>query len=166
MKKMLILALTCIIVAYGSGEAFAKKTHTLRVAGGTDIEGAGLAIDASYDPRFDGLCPGYKVVNVALMNESLNIIQLDPDKDVWEVRLSGDKKAYRALNNLRTEDPGSWKALPQKVQDLIAYPLVIPIGGHMVIDLFVPGSLDLDRFNELDVTLLHLGGKLEIIVRQ
>ena len=159
-----VLAFSVILILPGA--ALAKKVQSVRVNGGTNIEGVGFVIDASYDPRFDHLCPGYKMVTVAFINQGMNVVMLDPEKDIWEVRLADDGKSYKAIHNLRSQDPKAWQALPRKVQDITAYPLAVPIGGELTIDLFVPETVDLSRFNELDMTLRSLGGRIEVMVTQ
>jgi hypothetical protein len=153
-------------MAFVTNDALAKKNNVVRAPGGTSITSAGISVDASYDPRFDSLLPGYKVVNVALVNESFNIIGLDPERDEWSIVLEGDKREHKALNNLRSQNPKAWASLPEKVKGLIAYPLVLPIGGKLAIDLFVPDSVDVVRFNELDIYLRSIDTKFEILVRQ
>jgi len=69
-----------------------KQPKLIRVPGGANIPSAGLAVDASYDPRLDDLVPGYKVINVAVFNQSLNIITLDPSSDRWWVKFADGKK--------------------------------------------------------------------------
>lgn len=165
MKKMLFVAVV-VAALMAAGTAEAKKKNVIRASGGTTISPLGFIIDASYDPRLDGLVPGYKVINVAIVNQSFNVIQLSPDKDIWEIRLQGEKRPIRAVNDLRSEAPQAWAALPQKVKDATAYPLYLPIGAQEVIDLFVPEIHDLDLFTEIDITIKALGGRLEILVRQ
>lgn len=166
MKRIIAGAVVfLLLLTIGTGAEARRKKGVLRVPGGTNIEGVGLVIDASYDPRLDGLVPGYKMLSVAIINQSFNIISLDPENDVWQVKLAGESKAHNAIYNLRSDDPKQWQALPEKLRDLLAYPLMIPIGGRDVIDLFLPERLDLERFVEVDIAIKSLGGKLEVVVR-
>ena len=163
-RALIVVAVVAALLSAGGAEA--KKKNVIQAAGGTTIPGLGLVIDASYDPRFDTLVPGYKLITVVLENASFNVIGLSPDKDLWEIRLQGEKRPIRAINDLRSEAPQAWAALPQKLKDTFAYPLYLPIGAREVIDLFVPEVHDLELFTELDITLKALGGRLEILVRQ
>lgn len=164
MKRMAMIAVMMLVMA--AMPAHAKKRGTIRVPGGTNISGVGLVIDASYDPRLDTLCPGYKVVNVVLINQSFNIFGMNPDKDRWSLQLTGSSKPIKAIHDLRSQDPQAWSMLPEAARARIAYPLVLPIGAHEVIDLFVPAAEDLTQFTELNIDLKSLPTKLEILVRQ
>ncbi|MFH0800228.1 MAG: hypothetical protein V2A66_08640 [Pseudomonadota bacterium] len=166
MKRAAFLFVLTLCAFAISGDAAAKKTSTIRATGGMNISNTGLAVDAGYDKRLDGFVPGYKVINVALFNQSLNIIGLDPEKDRWSIKLEGDGKTHPAIHDLRGQDPKAWSQVPEKARTLVAYPLVLAIGAREVVDIFVPESLDLDRFTELDIYLKSMDTKLEILVRQ
>lgn len=165
MKRVLIVLVVAMLAA-AAVPAEAKKRGVVRVAGGTNIGGVGLAIDASYDPRLDTFLPGYKIVNVVLINQSFDIVGLNPEKDVWGVRLEGAQKPIRAIHDLRGQDPKAWSSLPERARGKVAYPLVLPIGAHEVIDLFVPAEHDLDLFTELAVDIKSLASKIEVLVRE
>jgi hypothetical protein len=165
MKKYLVM-FSVLMVFFIACTVHAKKQNVIRVPGGTNIGGVGLVIDASYDPRLDTLVPGYKVVNAIVINQSFNIISLAPERDVWSVVLAGEKRPIKAIHNLRGQDPKAWSQLPERARQIVAYPLVLPIGGREVIDLFVPSNSDMEKFNELDVELATLGGKIEVLVSE
>ncbi len=166
MVRKLLLATACalFLVSCAHGASGGKKV--LRVPGGTNVPELGLATDASYDKRLDNLVPGYKVITVALVNASFNIIPLDPDKDRWWIKVAGERKKVPVLHNLRQQDPKAWSALPERVQKLVAYPLFIPIGARQAVDLFVPEQYDLETFTELIVKLAAIRPRIEVLVSQ
>jgi hypothetical protein len=172
-KKVSVIALIVILCVVFVGAADAKKYSrrkskrptTLRVPGGANIPSVGLAIDASYDPRLDDLVPGYKVVNVALFNQSFNIIVLDPSMDKWWVNFPDGRKK-KVLFDLRSQAPEVWSKLPEKAKSLIAYPLYLPVGARQVIDLFVPDKYNAAAFNAVILKLRSLPVTLEILASQ
>lgn len=168
MKKTSLLAMFVLMIVTMAivPQAFAKKVQVIRTPGGSNIESLGLVIDASYDPRLDTLVPGYKVINIVLINQSFSIVMLDPDKDKWEIKLAGGGKTVTALHNLRSSDPKAWSALPEKAKKLIGYPLALPIGAREVIDIFVPDKVDVAKFNQLDVYFRSINTKIEVLVSQ
>lgn len=166
MKKKIALCLVAVFFAACSHSAFAKKKQEFRAPGGATINPIGISIDASYDPRLDGFVPGYKVINVALMNQGFNIIYLDPEKDRWKIKLADERKAVKVIHDLRNKDPEAWSKLPQHAKELMGYPLVLPIGGREVVDLFVPEEVPVEKFNELEFSLKRMNANFEIIVRQ
>jgi len=153
-----------VVIMFGV-DSHAKRKETLRVVGGATIPKYGIAVDASYDHRFDNYVPGYKVLQVAIVNESFNMIPMDPQKDKWVVHTAEGKKKYTAIANLRQKDPKAWNDLPESTRNLISYPLILPIGARQVIDLFLPANTPLETFTQVDVDIRSLGAKLEIISR-
>jgi hypothetical protein len=145
--------------------AYAKRKEILRVPGGAAIPKYGLAIDASYDSRFDNFVSGYKVIQVALVNNSFNIIPLNPQKDKWTVHTTEGKKKYTGIANLSQKDPRAWNALPERIRSLMAYPLALPIGARQVVDLFVPAEAPLETFRQVDIDLKSMNVKLEVMAR-
>lgn len=165
MKRMVVVGVVLAVLCAGVA-AEARKAQVIRTPGGVNIGGVGMVIDASYDPRLDTLCPGYKIISVLLINQSFEIIPLHPEKDEWEIRLAGDKRSYRVLHNLRTQDPKAWLLIPERAREKIAYPLVLPIGAREVIDLFVPDTIDAAKFNELDIFFRAMDMRIEVLVQQ
>lgn len=165
MKKILIVFSALSIVLVGS-TAIAKKIQKIRAEGGVPVPQLGVVIDASYDPRLDTLVPGYKVINVALFNQSLNIVYLNPEKDLWKIKLDGNKRSYPAMHDLRQQAPQTWAALPERVKTAIAYPLVLAVGAQQIIDIFVPEDLDLTKFTELSVFFKNANTQVDVIARQ
>ncbi|MBN1283275.1 MAG: hypothetical protein JXA24_05845 [Proteobacteria bacterium] len=164
MKRLTTWVVIAALLLVAADAAAKAKVH--RAIGGTNIVPVGLSIDASYDQRFDGFVPGYKVINVAVINQSFNIIFLNPEKDRWGIKLADGSKAITAIHDLRRSAPKAWSELNDKSKDLLAYPLFIPVGARQVIDLFVPESVDAAKFNELTIYIKSLDTKLEIMARQ
>lgn len=158
--------LLMIVMLVVSMPAHAKKARVIRAPGGTNTD-IGLVLDASYDSRLDNLVPGYKIIDVALVNQSFNIVLLHPEKDRWEIKLGGDEgKTIPAIYNLRGKLPQAYNTLPERIKPLLSYPLALPIGAREVIDIFVPDSVDVTNFTELHVYLHSVDTKLEILARQ
>ena len=174
LKKLSVIALVVIVSLSFVGTANAnkynrprrsKKTGAIRVPGGANIPSVGLAIDASYDPRLDDLVPGYKIINVALFNQSLNIITLDPSMDKWWVKFADGRKK-KAIFDLRSQAPEVWAKLPEKAKELVAYPLFLPVGGRQVIDLFVADTVNVAQFNGVIIKLRSVPMKIDIMASQ
>jgi hypothetical protein len=165
MKRFRIMAIIAVVAMLLASESAAKK-QVIRAPGGTSISPIGLIIDASHDPRLDGLVPGYKIIDVAVANQSFEILYFDPEHDKWQIKLVGATKPITAVHDLRRADPKAWAAVPERARNLLSYPLVLPVGAQEVIDIFVPESVDVQKFNELDVYLRSVQMRLEILVRQ
>lgn len=164
-KAPVLLLVIAVFVLSISVHAAPKKV-VVRVPGGTTIQEVGLIIDASYDNKLDNLVPGYKIVTVALINQSLNIVPMDPEKDEWSIKIEGENRSRRVISDLRSRDPEAWMRLPDKVKVLVGYPLMLPVGATEAVDLFVPNSVPVEKFNELIFYSKSLGVKFEIVVRQ
>ena len=163
MKKIIIAFIGVILLISQTAEARKKP---IEVVGGTIIPGYGLAIDASYDKRLDDFVPGYKVLNVAIVNQSFNIVEMNPSKDKWWIQGTSKRKKYRLITDLRSEDPEAWHKVPMRARGLIGYPLVLPIGARQVIDLFVPDDVPVENFNKIIVKINSLGVTFKILSRQ
>lgn len=164
MKKKIVFVV-CLILAVG-GSADARKKRVIKVMGGMPIPGYSLIIDASYDPKLDDFVPGYKMLNVAIMNNSLSIIEMRPQKDQWWIRTKGGKKKYRVIGDLRSEDAAAWNGVSDRARNLISYPLLLPIGARQVVDLFVPEKVPVKDFDRLVVYIDSLGATFEVTARQ
>ncbi|PIU57349.1 MAG: hypothetical protein COS89_04745 [Deltaproteobacteria bacterium CG07_land_8_20_14_0_80_38_7] len=167
-NKWIVIFIIVLSFLYLNPAEAGKKSKPVEVYGGVPIPGVGIAIDASYDARLDNLAPGYRVLNVAIVNESLNIIALDPTKDEWWIKVSGKqkKKKYKLISDLRTEDAKAWNQIPEQVRKMISYPLALPIGGRQVIDLFVAEDVPVEEFTDLIVLLNSVGTTFIIKARQ
>lgn len=163
--RSIIFAVICCSLIFAS-QAHARKSKTIEVYGGTIIPGVGMAIEASYDQRLDNFVPGYKVLNVAIVNSSFNIIAMDPGKDKWYVEVKGERKKHQAITDLRSDDPEAWQQIPMRARGVMSYPLALPIGARQVIDLFVPDTVNLKEFNKLIVKINSLGLTFKVTPRQ
>jgi len=166
MKRIIISIAIASLIAVAATPALAKKKNVIRAAGGTNIGGLSLVIDASYDARFDDFVPGYKVINVAVINQSFNIIYLDPDNDRWSIKIAGKRRPVPVIHDLRKSAPKTWAGLSEKTRNIMGYPLFIPVGARQVIDVFVPNSVDAASFTELGIFLKSLNTRIEILSRQ
>ncbi len=58
-----------------------EKPRIYRVPAGANVPSLGLAMDANYDPTTDNIIPGYKILSVAITNNSINVLQLNAEND-------------------------------------------------------------------------------------
>lgn len=156
MKNLKLAISIVVLIVFFTTPVSAKKKGKIKTEGGMPIGGLGLTIDAGYDQRFDQLVPGYKMISVAFMNESFNIISLSSAKDKWYIKIQGKRKMIDAIHNLRGEVPRVWNKLPSKVKKLTSYPLVLPIGARQIIDIFVPENVAADKFTQVVIDLASL----------
>jgi hypothetical protein len=159
MKKIL-LTILILLVAF-SAEAKKKNKNALEVPAGSNVPNLGMAFDASYDGSTDGIIPGYKILSVAMTNNSINIIQLNLDSDKWQV-VDIKKRKHKAIIDIKTEDPDTFLALQPKLRKLIEYPPIIQVGETKVIDLLVKNSVKLDGFRSVLYTNGETGQTIEI----
>ncbi|MBI4237366.1 MAG: hypothetical protein HY696_02960 [Deltaproteobacteria bacterium] len=146
-------------------QAPTAKEGTIVVAAGTQIPALGLAFDVSYDPSTDRIIPGYRFLQVAIRNNSLSIIPLDPRQDRWSVvDRRGNRR--RAVMNLRESDPDVWAKLPARLRQLIEYPLLVEIGTTQAIDLIFPDRLDLSEFRSAIFESAGLNRIIEVYARE
>lgn len=108
----------------------------------------GIVIDATYDPRLDNLIPGYKILTIALTNNSADVLKLNPIKDRWEITDAAGKNR-RAINSMRVHNPSLFGRLPSKMQNLVDYPIGISVGYSETIDVFFPLNTDLRNFRNI-----------------
>lgn len=164
MKRIMcsVLVLSLLFVA---GAVHAKKT-VVKAVGGTVIPSYGLVIDASYDPKLDTFVPGYKMLNVAIVNTSFNIVEMDPKKDMWWIKTKNGDKKFKLIGDLRGEDPQAWSKIPEKARNLISYPLLLPIGAQQAIALFVPENVPVADFNEIIIYINSFNTTFEVLARQ
>jgi len=148
MKKIHLLVLplsfAMLTACFGEKEDNPKSSSSAHV----DVNKEGIVLDAKYDNRLDNLIPGYKIVTVALTNNGIDIIKLNPLKDRWEI-IDAYGKPRRAINSLRISNPRIWSGLPEKVKGLIEYPVGVSIGYTETMDLFYPANLDLTSFRSV-----------------
>ena len=146
MRRLKSLALLFLVVVACAPSSPAKRRPSrIEVEAGRFIPGYGFSIDAGYDPRFDNLIPGYKLLTVVIRNTSLSVIDADAKRDRWVV-VDVKGKRYSAINSLKYKDRPLWRDLPEKLKGLIDYPEEIPISYTVTFDLLFPRSLDLRDF--------------------
>lgn len=163
MKKIVILfCLVCSVSCATGGAHSSKKVE--KIQGGTAIGDMGIIIDSSYDASLNREFPGYKILSVAILNASYNIIPMDPSRDTWSVKIGN--KVYKAIHDLRKADPELWNSLSESKRNLLSYPLALPIGASFVIDIFVPQDVPLEKYTDVIVYLSSLGKKVEVSARQ
>ncbi len=144
---MLTLLLACSARESGKGAGSSQRL---------ELHKHGIILDARYDPRLDNLIPGYKMITVAVTNNSIDILRLNPLKDKWEITDAMGRKR-KAINSIRIKDPSLFGRLPQKVQQLIDYPVGISVGYSETIDLFFPNNHDLNAFRSIGYYNSELG---------
>lgn len=165
--RAIALILLCTLTSCASSKNSRKgEKGVVRTQGGAYIELYGFSLDPSYDPRLDSLIPGYRVINVAFVNQSLNIIMLSPGKDRWFAMTGTKGKKHQAIIDLRREDPAAWSKVPEEARQLLSYPLVVPIGARLVLDLFVPAKVPLEELTEVVVKFESLPTTMRVSVRE
>lgn len=136
-----LLLLTACFSARESGN---PKNSGNRV----ELHGQGIIIDAKYNADLDNLVPGYKVITVGLTNNGVDMLQLNPLRDRWEI-VDGSGRKIKAYNSLRIKDPSTYSRLPQKMKEMIEYPVAVPMGYSETLDLFFPNQYDLTGFRSI-----------------
>jgi hypothetical protein len=143
LKRLFIPALTAtLLTACFSARESGKKSETSRHL---EIAKQGIVLDANYDPRLNNLIPGYKILTVAVTNNSTDVLRLNPLKDRWDM-VDATGKKHRAINSLRIKDPHTFSRLPGRVQELVDYPVGIAVGYAETVDLFFPAAINIDAF--------------------
>ncbi len=167
-RGILWCALLGSLTACLSSEPRSKKApdeSTIVLPAGTRHPVLGLAFDISYDPATDGIIPGYRIFTVGITNDALGVLQLNPLVDKWFlVDRNGTKRA--ANFNLRRDDPDVWTALPDRLKQLIEYPLLVNIGETRAIDLLFSDKYNLADFKEIIFESRGLGKTIRIYARE
>lgn len=144
-----------------TAEKVAKKP-IVKVPAGANIASVGMAFDVSYDPKTDNIIPGYKILSVAITNNSIDIIQTDRPTDKWIIR---DYKGHEhpVITNLKEKDPDTYINLAPRLRQLIHYPMLIQVGETRVIDLLVKNNVNLDGFRSVYWRVGASGKEFEVI---
>lgn len=145
-------------------EPRAKRPEPIVSPAGTQIPTLGLAFDVSYDGATDELIRGYRILNVGITNNSLQIVPLDPFADRWWV-IDRNGHKHEALVGLRRSDPDVWAALPVGLKKLIEYPLMVPIGSTQSVDLLFPARVNLREFHGVIFRSIGLDREIRIYAR-
>jgi hypothetical protein len=143
------------------GSAGRSKPQPIVIPGGTISPMHAIGFDATYDPELDKIVPGYKILNVAFTNNSMDIFPMDPMSDSWTV-IDRRGKKIKTVINLRDKDPDVWAKLAHKIRMLIEYPLLIPVGTTVPIDLLVDAKANLNEFKQ--VTFASAGKRQSYII--
>lgn len=138
-----------------------EKPKLFKVPSGANISSLGLAIDVSYDPNTDNIVPGYKILNVAIANSSINILQLNAVNDEWLV-VDIKKHKHNAINSLKDTDPDTYLKLPPKLRRLIDYPSMVQVGETRQLDLLFKDNVELDAFKMVKYTSASTKKSIEI----
>lgn len=164
MVKKIFVAVLCVLFAAGcfpGRSATPKKKRQTKIEGqaGRVIPGLGLTVDANYEPRLDNVIAGYKLLPVVVKNMSLRNIPMIHKLDRWVI--VGEKgHRYKAVNSLRHKDPRLWREIPERMQNLIDYPEVVPINYSVTFDLLMPAKANLEYFKEIRYYNAALGQEL------
>jgi hypothetical protein len=144
-------------------DASEKKTtaEAIRTEAGLNIPEWGIAIDASYDPRLTDLIPGYHIVNIVLTNRRPSPLLLDPTQDRWIIVDSLGKK-HTAKNHVKLFDKDLWAKLPEPLKQRLDYPHAIKSGNFTTLDVFIPKSIDLFNFREVQWKSANLNKEFSI----
>jgi len=141
-----------------------KGENYMRIPSGSNIPSLGLALDASYDPQFDDVIKGYKMLSVAVANSSINIFGFDKENDKW-VLIDSKGSKHKAILDLRTENPEAYARLPEKLRRLIEYPLMVQVGETRVVDLLFKKDVKLESFRGVQLISSTFGKTFEIVPR-
>lgn len=170
-KNILIVASFIIAVWFAFGCAMstgggggARREKAIVFPGGTISPTLGVGFDVNYDPTLDSIVPGYKILTVAYTNNSMDLVQMDPDGDRWYLEDRRGKKV-RAVINLRNEDPDTWGKLPKRLQVLIEYPLLVSIGGTETVDLLFKDNVNLGEFKSVSYKIGGTKKEYKIVPR-
>lgn len=115
---------------------------------GLRIPAVGLTIDALYDPRLDTLVPGYRILNIVLVNDSGQKLFFHPKKDRWKIQ-DALGKSRMAITSLADERRSVWKKLKPELQKQLAYPLAVHSGEKVMFSIFFKGDTELREFRSL-----------------
>lgn len=139
---------------------FSSTDKQPRSSARVDAPKDGVTLEADYDPRLDNLVPGYKIITVALTNNSFEVIKLNPLKDRWEI-IDAAGRPRKAINSIRVHNPRIFSSLPSQMQTLVDYPVGVNIGYSETIDLFFPQSTDLRNFRTISFYVAEWDKKID-----
>ena len=125
---------------------------------GVESGESGLRIMATYDAQFDQIFDDYQLLSVTFLNQSPNVVELNPRKDVWTL-VTQDGQEVKAMNSLRYHDLDAWSELSPRAQEIIEYPRVVLRHTTVTFDLVFPKTVDLNQFRRIDFYSHSLGKK-------
>lgn len=147
-KSAAIILVLVLVAACVTAGPKRKGPKLIIGQSGVMIPEYGVTFSAEYSPSLDVLAPGYKVITVALTNNSINQIRLDPSKDKWTVKTYAGQK-LPAIHHLAKKDPQAWNRLSEHARKMMEYPLSVPTGYTQTFDLFVKTHRDLNNFQSM-----------------
>jgi len=160
-KQTLIACLLCLLLGCVTAGHSKKKGTVILGQSGIMIPEYGLTVGVRYAPELEQLVPGYQVITIALTNNSLNQIRMDPLNDEWVVQTKSKK--VKAINNLSLDNPQAWLRLPEEKRDIMEYPFQVPIGYTQTFDIFVKDSHPISQFNAINYTNAATGLTFKIL---
>ncbi|PIR17405.1 MAG: hypothetical protein COV46_04395 [Deltaproteobacteria bacterium CG11_big_fil_rev_8_21_14_0_20_49_13] len=164
MRRAVILLVSLAFI-FTASSALARKKSYMKVAGGTSVPSLGLGLDADYSSETDNIIPGFKILSVAIVNNSINIMQLDSRYDEWQlVDIRGKK--HDPIIDLRTVSPDTYLAIPEKLRQELEYPMMIQVGETKIVDLLFKDSVKLDGFRALKFFASSMGAGFEIFPQE
>lgn len=160
--KFLFLLIVPLFFLIHCGFLTTSRKEGVQSELGLNIPKWGIAVDAIYDPRLDGLVPGYKILNVVLSNRTQKSIYLDLKKDRWVMR-DNIGKPNKAINHLKVINPKLWETLPEGLRDKLEYPQLVRVGSSARIDLFFPNTVELKNFRMINWKSVHFHEEFVLI---
>lgn len=137
----------------------------LYVPSGTSSPAMNMGFEVSYDARLDNLVPGYKILTVAITNNSLEYLQMDSLADRWWV-VDRNKSKQNAILMLRNVNPTVWGKLPLRLRQMLEYPLLVRIADSATVDLLFPMTVHLSEFREVVFRSANRQKLIHIIPRE
>ncbi len=149
MKKNLLLA-SLFLFTLSTACVSLRESKQQPGSGSARVElrKQGVTLDAKYNPQLDNLIPGYKIITVGVTNNGIELLKLNPLRDRWEI-IDAYGRPQKGINSIRIKDPAVWSRLPDKVKELIEYPIGITVGYTETVDLFFPNNIDLSAFRSI-----------------
>lgn len=139
---ILLMSLNACISARQSGKKQGSTSQRM------ELHKEGIIIDAKYDPQLDNLIPGYKILTVAVTNHGTDVLKFDPLRDRWMI-VDVFGKRQKAINSLRIKNPHLFGRLPDRLQNLLEYPVGVSVGYSETIDLFFSNHVELASFRSV-----------------
>lgn len=146
MKKKYIVGIMLMLSISVTG--IAKEKSQLKGQLGLRIPAIGIAVDALYDARLDKITPGYRILNIIMVNDSPQKIFFDPKKDHWKIN-DALGKSHIAITSLKTEKKGIWESLKPEIQQNMEYPLAVANGEKAIFSIFFRDDVDLREFRSI-----------------
>lgn len=141
------------------------QMENIIIPGGSVVPTLGVGFDVTYDPSLDDVIPGYKLLNVVYINNSMDIVQMNSAGDKWWLEDRRGKK-IKAITDLRDKDPDAWSKLPKKLKVLMEYPLIVPIGSTESIDLLFKKDVNLGEFKSVIFRSANANKQYKILPRE